>query len=201
MSNGLLIILVAVISLPPQGSEDPAKRTETICGPRCIEWLLNYYRRPDEDLLDLVRDVQGAPHRDATFADLERALRKRGINCKLVRLRTYSLLVWGEPAIVHLNGKHFAIAECPNSTNARVWLGVPGTCELDPLDLRAQMSSTVLLTSATPVAEQVDYSSAALQWMIVSLCIVSGGAAVGVLHRRRRSKRTVLRKATRRMFR
>ena len=175
------ILVVMIISFGNLRASGPESHdaSEQICGPRCINRVLTHYGRPSEDLLNLVKEIQGDPLQGSTFQDLEIALKKREINCRLVRLGRFSALNWSEPAVLLIDRNHFVVAETDGNAQFGLWLGLLGTQRMNWWQLYQRMSSTVLLTSAEPIGP--DVSCVSLQPLWVALILSSCGAGMATI--------------------
>jgi ABC-type bacteriocin/lantibiotic exporter with double-glycine peptidase domain len=135
---------------------------DLLCGPRCVQFLLQYYQRsPAATLVALTREIQW-PDVEAGVS-LERiaeALKARSIHTAALKLSSDATLKWNHPVVVHLAPRdqqalgHYVIW-LPDSTEGicRVWSGTPGMQIGSWSELRAGMSGVVLLTSPEPITE------------------------------------------------
>lgn len=133
---------------------------DVICGPRCVGFLLEYYGRP-EPLDRLVREIQSPDfEKGATLAQVDGALRTRGIFTAPLRLAPDAVLASPYPVVIHLRQEtggpsvgHYALwLPGSNEGECLVWSGLPGL-QAGPWDkLRPRMSGVVLLTSRGPIA-------------------------------------------------
>jgi ABC-type bacteriocin/lantibiotic exporter with double-glycine peptidase domain len=167
LHHSLVVLLLINYFGEAQPSLDTlTQRYDATCGSRCVWWLMSHYNCPPEDFLNIVLEIQKAPENEATFSDLEEALKKRGINCRFVDVGKLALLKWGEPAIVHIDGRHFAIAKSTSATKALVWMGISGYVEMSSLELYTRMSRIALLTSRRPIAVSVVFTSSSPKWFL-----------------------------------
>jgi ABC-type bacteriocin/lantibiotic exporter with double-glycine peptidase domain len=130
-----------------------------ICGPRCVDCVMRWFDRTDQELIDLVREIQWPDLASgASLEKLQVALQRRGIETKLVDINPPSVFEWSYPAIVHLSNPrpngHF-IVRLPGSKNGqeRIWDGLAGETAISKGKLCAQMSGAVLLTAPKPIGD------------------------------------------------
>jgi ABC-type bacteriocin/lantibiotic exporter with double-glycine peptidase domain len=139
---------------------------DIVCGPRCVQFLLRYYGREDEQLIDLVRELQW-PQLEAgtSLADIEANLRRHAIHTHALSLGAAARLDWPHPVVVHLDASdrtmgHFVVLLPPMDGDVvTVWAGLQGIASGNWLTLRTRMSGYALLTSPTPIARPTDAAS------------------------------------------
>ena len=80
-----------------------ASGRDVVCGPRCVQKLLEYYRRPSEELASLVQELQWPNLLEGTsMQKIASALRKRGFYTLVLKLDHGAMLKGNAPAIVHI---------------------------------------------------------------------------------------------------
>ncbi len=133
---------------------------DRICGPRCVQYLLEYYELESEDLVDLVREIQWPEvEKGASLDRLEQALRDRGLSTASIRIPENATLRWHFPAVVHLEEKgasfgHFAVW-LPESEgdHVEVWSGREGLLPMRQSDFSKLFTGVALLTSREPIVD------------------------------------------------
>ena len=71
---GLLTVLLL------NGTRVDTDSLDTVCGPRCVEFLCRYYKTGDVPLMEIVHEMQSPDiTRGSSLADIQSALRKRRI--------------------------------------------------------------------------------------------------------------------------
>jgi ABC-type bacteriocin/lantibiotic exporter with double-glycine peptidase domain len=132
---------------------------DVICGPRCVQYLLRYYTKPDVDIFDLVRecqwpDIEGG----ATLDSLARALGKRGVYTTALRTAPGAVIRWPCPVLLHMGGDgpigHYVVwlPGSPPGTS-RVWTGLDGVRTGPTSSLGRLRTGIVLLTSPGPIID------------------------------------------------
>jgi ABC-type bacteriocin/lantibiotic exporter with double-glycine peptidase domain len=184
----------------PGSSAEAQSGGDIVCGPRCVQFLLRHYEAPDEELIELAREVQWPDFEGgASLEALARCLEARGIHTFAMRIDPGSRLSWPHPVLVHLSGEgeplgHYVVW-LPSSSNAdtHVWSGLTGTRTGPWGRLAAGMSGAVLLTAPAPI----DRPDAAIAGPRVSrrvrfalLLVVSAAAVASIsIARRARGRR------------
>lgn len=191
MINALAALILGLVPALPDAVDEGDAGTDSACGPRCVRWLLSFYKHPSEDLISLVTETQGAASRQSTFEMLRNALSRRGVACRFVELGQLSLLEWPHPVIVHIDGGHFAIAQCLSKTSVLVWMGLPGHQVMAPWQLRLRMSPVVLLTSPQLIPENVRCDTSWPRWAGLSLSVCAGLSSLCLIRRRWRRQAAV----------
>lgn len=131
----------------PRAHSTSAPPTDATCGPRCVDYILNKFGKSSESLVELVRKMQVGTGRLCSLADIEEALTSRGVYCQELRLGPWSCFRWDGPAVLHVNGNHFCVAESADEDGVRVWWG-DGSVETWTWGaLRPRLSSVVLVAS------------------------------------------------------
>lgn len=132
---------------------------DVFCGPRCASYILQHYGKA-ADLLELVGEIQDRDwSQGSTLADIDQALRVRGLHTAALRLSPSADLRWAELAVVHLNAEgsrmgHFVVAH-PTDSRAdfvSVWCGLRGVRQLPTPWIRTRRSGAVLLVSDRAIA-------------------------------------------------
>jgi len=158
----LSLVLVATWGVPAAVADEPrlSSQGDVVCGPRCVEYLLQCYRKATPGLIDLVRETQWPDFEaGASLKSLEGALRKRGVFTQAMKVGPEARLCWPYPVLLHLNGDdafdgHFVVW-LPSSTAARdeVWSGLIGVRKSSPAWLAQRRSGAILLTSPVPITD------------------------------------------------
>jgi hypothetical protein len=148
-------------SVPASSSNRVRSSGDLVCGPRCVQYLLRYFGKGDDELKDLVREIQW-PNIEAgsSLSALEAALNKRGVFTRSLLISPQSRLCWRYPVLVHLPGDgdqalgHFVVW-LPSSDilHDRIWSGLDGVRSPSPARHAAVRSGAVILTSPTPIAD------------------------------------------------
>jgi hypothetical protein len=118
-----LMIFTAAVCQVANGFSDPVGDTgqveeirlaDRVCGPRCVQWVLQRYGI-DVDLIALIQEMQWPDfEQGSSFADIEKALRQRGLCIHAVEDPTVG--DWGVPVIIQERRvgesvPHFAIVD------------------------------------------------------------------------------------------
>lgn len=145
---------------PGQGS---APRGDTICGPRCIAYILAHYRKPSPPLIEIVQELQAPALEDgSTLHDIDVFLRRSGVHTCAMGVSPDATFRWPHPIVVHLKPResqfgHFAVW-LPQSTRseALLWDGLKGTRRLPAWELARSIDVGVVLTSPGPIRPPAD---------------------------------------------
>ncbi len=128
-TNAAVVALVCALFF--QG--EPAQTTravDTLCGPRCVKFILEYMGNEVPSLHSLIREIQGGdPMQPANIKSLQDALRKRGLNWSAVKCDREGLMHLDVPVIVHTpegNG-HFLVLLRTRGEVVELWDGASGT--------------------------------------------------------------------------
>ncbi len=131
---------------------------DLVCGPRCVQFLIQYYFKKNLDLTDLVREIQWPDiERGARLDTISESLQKRGLFTCPMRIGSEMRIDWPYPVLVHLgknldeNG-HFVVW-LPTSSSGKdeIWFGVDGVRQEIPYDLARKRSGFILLTAPKPI--------------------------------------------------
>jgi ABC-type bacteriocin/lantibiotic exporter with double-glycine peptidase domain len=134
---------------------------DTICGPKCVRFLLDYYGKEQEYIIRLVREIQYPElFEGATLSKVAEALEKRGIYTFAMKIKPSARLVWKYPVIVHLYPRseeqigHYVVW-LPDSqdNNVRIWNGDQGIQNHQERIWSQERSGAVLLTSPEPITK------------------------------------------------
>lgn len=161
-----LLLLVAharADDVPPSSgaaSEENTSLGDRFCGPRCVQYLLDFYKLESEDLIALVREIQWPDLEEgASLERMENALKKRGIHTTPISVPENCALRWHSPAVVHLKDDgadlgHFAVW-LPESTDdmVKVWGGLGGVRALEEQEFSKLFTGAVLLTSRESIGD------------------------------------------------
>ena len=130
---------------------------DAICGPRCISYLIWYYKKQNTDLLDLIKEVQWPDFDNGTsLKDLKIALEKREIKCKIIYADNLENIKWNYPCIIHFNTSsaigHYVIRmPASNETTTLAWMGVTGILSGPTSEFYKKSSGYILLTSTEDI--------------------------------------------------
>lgn len=143
--------------------EEAGAGEDFVCGPRCVQYVLGWHKRPSPDLVDLVREMQWPEIQDgSTLAGIQTALRERGLHARAVRLPPASRLTWKQPVIVHrtTDGKgHFVVwLPQPPGDKTVLWDGLIGERAVKWKEFARDSSDIVLLTSNAAIPENAEYA-------------------------------------------
>lgn len=185
-------------------SADAETSGDVFCGPRCTQFILACYGHHVElhSMIEEVQDVDWS--RGSSLASVERALAKRGVKTRAIRLERESVLKWDGLAIVLLENSpgnplgHFVV-QLPSTADGftRLWCSLAGIQEISDLQLARSRSEIVLLTSRDEIELPVQLSSgfAALTCLLAVITVATEGAFCAAPVRR-----FVSAKFTRRLF-
>jgi len=132
---------------------------DLICGPKCVQKILQIYGKEDEDIIRLVREIQWPEIRKgSTLANVAQALEKRGIHTFAMQIKPSARIVWHNPVIVYLNPKpgeeigHFVVW-LPESEEELVgiWDTNKGVQQKNERTWSKERSGGLLLTSLEPI--------------------------------------------------
>jgi len=163
---------------------------QSVCGPRCVRRVLQYFGR-DAELVDLIREMQdGDVERPSSLEAVSVALEKRGVRSFAMRIASDAVLRWRYPVVVHLDGKatpgHFAVW-LPTSTShaTEVWMGLALVETMSAREFGRRRSGAVLLTSDEPITDPGDSVSSLRRVTAGALfyCGLSMAAVAAVLWR------------------
>ncbi len=133
------------------------------CGPRCISFLLDYFKLPNDGVLSIIDELDvmdKAP--GTTMGQLSQVLESNGLVVRGYTLPENEMIEASGPVVIRLKPHgtsqslgHFCIV-LPDSTStkSRVWVGLEGVQEGSPMELRQQMSHAVLVVSKPDVPVQ-----------------------------------------------
>lgn len=163
--------------------------TDTICGPRCVRFVLDHFGRgPQPDLLQLAREAQWPNFEDgATVAKLDKPLRRSGLSTRVVEVVATATICWKDPAILYLNTPGQALGHyvvlMPDSTPkvARIWSGLSGFEDVPTWMLAQQMGGPVILTSTTPILGIGDTFRITYDGWLRKTALTLGAAATGAV--------------------
>jgi ABC-type bacteriocin/lantibiotic exporter with double-glycine peptidase domain len=172
-----------------------ASHGDRVCGPRCVQFVLQRCGKPHVDLVDLVREIQWPDiEAGASLGALGRALEARGLHTAAIKLEPEALLHWPEPAIVHVRpansqGDHFLVwLGSPGRHEVQVWDGLLGVRTDSLREHLATRTGPVLLVSRSSIADPA--SAARMPWNTVPILLalvallVCAGYFARVLRRR-----------------
>ena len=116
-----MVASVGMVILSASSAQGQSNREQSfdqaICGPRCVKYVLDFYKPENgDDLVGLIRELQWPNmERGTSLADIGRALEKRGISTRAVRVPRGVFIDWRFPVIVHCQPNsskigHFVVA-------------------------------------------------------------------------------------------
>lgn len=140
---------------------DAHVRQGFLCGPRCVERVLQEYGQVVDLSVLSVEIMDPQRERASSLRSLAQALRKRGVHSKAVTLPAGAFLNWQNPVILHLtdprgtdHAGHFVVAfPTDNVGIIRLWDGIRGESFAPTSRLVKRMSGSVLLTAPKPINE------------------------------------------------
>lgn len=162
LPTALLIVSGCLAESSLQTASLPTREAnQFICGPRCVQHVLDHYGKTAE-LMDLVSELQGpAIAKPANLWGMKQALKSRGIYAVPVRISIAEIERLGcmDPVIVHLRGGgggsegHFIVCSGRDAwtRTVDVWDGLNGTRRASLSELPG-ISGNVLITSATKIS-------------------------------------------------
>lgn len=141
-----------ISSLCTQDPESADTDWPSVCGPRCVQAILEHYGQHVE-LVPLIGEMQGGlPEQGCSLRDVQDALERRHIYCLALQTDALSFPEWPNPVIVHYKQDHFAILEETNGVYAKTRDGV----DMEPAwqlipKVMLKQSGALLLTSDSPI--------------------------------------------------
>lgn len=123
---------------------------DVMCGPRSLLVICQRFGAP-ADLEELAR-LSGHTDQGATLAGLYRAAQAKGLNVEGVKIGADELLASGLPAIVHLWGNHFVVAEGAGAAGFKVTNPPAEPITMALADFKNIYSGFALLFAAGPNA-------------------------------------------------
>lgn len=138
------------------GTENDIDMNYVVCGPRCVQYLLNYYGQ-EADLIDLVKEMQWPTiEAGSSMETIEKALNKRGIHTVGMTVAEDARLQWPHPVVVHMKVEgnktgHFLVWPSPSTETNLFWCGLRGNQEISDSDFTKRFSGAILLTSPEPI--------------------------------------------------
>ena len=195
----LATVLLAGLAIGPARGQttaaDLAATAPAICGPRCVEFVLDWYGRP-VDVSDLIDELQqGRPYQMVSLAALAEALEKRGLHAKAVTLGWGATLDWPHPVVRHSTradgAGHFTVLVPPRGDLPRlVWTGDAGY-KRALTDEDGAASGVLLLTSPEPIRDVQLKPHRGPATLVIGVCsvvlIVAGTIGLTVRGRRRQA--------------
>jgi ABC-type bacteriocin/lantibiotic exporter with double-glycine peptidase domain len=144
-------------------AQEAAAGEDFVCGPRCVQYVLDWHKVPSPDLVELVREMQWPELQDGSaLAGIQTALRERGLHARAVRLPPAARLTWNQPVIVHQTTDgigHFVVwLPQPAGDKTVIWDGLHGERAIEWKELVRETSDVVLLTSNAAIPENAEYA-------------------------------------------
>lgn len=165
----------------------PRSRGDVVCGPRCVQYVLQHYGI-ESDLIDLVKETQSDFEAGASLANLNDALRRRGVFTAALKLSPNSVLQWPHPVLMHLSSEtegmgHFVVwLPTQDGSESQVWNGLSGT-QTGPESVLAKKRSGYVLLTATAEIPQPEAAARRKNrldlWFL--FCLVGVVALIGVM--------------------
>ncbi len=157
--------LLAGLLLQPMGARGqepiaPGKddsSIDVICGPRCVQRILRYFGKPEEELYDIVREIQWPDtEAGATLLSVATALERQGVRTYAMKMPRTSELAWPHPVIMHIDGDsrggHYILWYPPTADGLhRVWTGPEGWVKGPWEEVTRGRTGSVLLTAPSPI--------------------------------------------------
>jgi hypothetical protein len=166
MPRNSLAVFMAVTALvggrvvaQAPGTSESAQPAPAVCGPRCVEFLLHWYGRP-EDVSDLIDELQGGrPYQMVSLAAMAEALNKRAVHSRAVKLGWEATLNWQHPVVRHsvrADGcGHYTVLVPPRGEFGRlVWTGEAGYKRALDDESDGEATGVYLLTSPEPITDE-----------------------------------------------
>ena len=151
---------------------------DVACGPRCLDFLIRYYKKPEIDLVDLIQEVQWPDFEaGAKLSERETALNHRGIFTKCVRINSSQRLRWPRPVLAHLSEEgipgHYVIwLPSSDSKTTKLWAGLSGRKSGPTADFAQKLSGVVMLTSESRIEDDMMVATSP-RWMLMVGIIIS----------------------------
>lgn len=124
------------------------------CGARAVARILQDLEMPPADLAALIKELNGADGSSRpSFPTLAQALRRRGVTALFVRLDALAALDSKRPAILHVNGDHFAVYEGRGGSKHFVWWGPGPQRAMSWVEIERIASQPALLVGREPPNE------------------------------------------------
>ncbi len=148
------------------GTQPTPYRSDVICGPRCVRFILEYYGlsgQPHCTLFDLIREMQWPAVDDGcSLDDISSALRSRHISNTPKRIPPHHPIRGSAPVVVHLQQPHMDIGHfaiwLPSSsaTTVNLWSYPDGVYSMPAAQFATARHDVVLYTvdgSEEPVSD------------------------------------------------
>jgi ABC-type bacteriocin/lantibiotic exporter with double-glycine peptidase domain len=158
---------------------------DIVCGPRCIQFILNWYGRK-ADLIELVRETQWPDLEAGSSLDrLQRCMKERGLYTAAIRFSPGREVSWPYPVLLYELEKsstlgHYIVqvpGESPRHENL-IWAGLEGWRESSWNNVTRGSTGVALLTSPEPISD-IQASLGPLTGL--SLIQITGLALVGAI--------------------
>jgi ABC-type bacteriocin/lantibiotic exporter with double-glycine peptidase domain len=177
-------------------------RYDMICGPRCVQYLLQYYDRDSEDLIALVHEIQWPEiEAGASLESIETALRKRGVNTFAMQIGPEARLTWRFPVLLHLaeegrsQGHYVVWLPTSSSRTVDVWCGLRGIERRGERDVATHRSGAILLTAPRVITDP-DSAVSDVRWpsgIVWGLLVVLVGVVLTLIWMQTRGCQDVVR--------
>jgi ABC-type bacteriocin/lantibiotic exporter with double-glycine peptidase domain len=138
--------------------------SDVICGPRCVKYILDYYKYDSVEISELAREMQWPEiEKGASLNSLTDSLEKRGVFTFALSISNSAKLIWPDPVIVHYGSQardnigHYVVW-LPESSESEIviWNGNEGIQYLSQSDWMQSRSGAILLTSSQPINNPYD---------------------------------------------
>jgi ABC-type bacteriocin/lantibiotic exporter with double-glycine peptidase domain len=124
------------------------------CGARAVSRILQDLEMPPADLATLIKELNGADGGSTpSFPMLADALRRRRVAAVFVALDALPALDSKRPAILHVDGNHFAVYEGCAEGKHFVWWGPGSQRPMSWEEIERTASRSVLLVGREPPDE------------------------------------------------
>lgn len=195
-SLAVVVLIVCAGAAPAQtdGAHRASRRFALICGPRCVEFILDWYGKKYE-LLDLVQELQGDKiYEPVSLAALADALRRRDIHSAPLRLKPGARWDWPYPVVVHLDvptghGHYVVWVPQPDGEPPLYW-DETGYKREEEIPKLGRPSGVILLTGPVEIADptRAVHGGNVRSWIVwgVALACLALGAVTAIGWRRRR---------------
>lgn len=183
MTSVLVCAFSAVAALHAGELENSARQV-SVCGPRCVQQVLQYYGQ-DPDLIELISEMQqGRVDEFSSIQDIQDALHKRGVQTLVLQLGLLQFPDPTHPVILHYKQGHFVVLEKSQGGFASIRDGAVSNSSREFIPSVMSRSSGVALMTSPTLIKGSDVSI--LLWPRVSAAVAClGFGGLGFLIRLR----------------